>query len=1659
MLNLLAFAIVTGLRKPWDELSDSDCDSDSDSGISRDDSQEESTELRQLLASFTSTITCLFRLSMAIRDPAPESQHRSIINVDNDKSGYEQWDIKHVNEKFSKCVDHLAERLGRAISGRRQYLDYRQSHRQKLGKNIETVGREEPKTEYTTNSTQATPIPAVQASIENEWDEDDALSQTSYASSVNSNTAIRVPPLPKQSYTQDHYECPLCFGIIAIHKKLAWKQHVYRDLHPYSCTFENCATADRLYDSRRAWFKHELEAHRGSWQCIKDCDKTFVCRDDFETHVRAQHPDLSSPDILSALQITSRKAASLSTRVECPLCDEKEIMTLRALLRHLGKHQEQLSLFALPSNMEGSEDGVDESESDRDSLSSDDRPVLQLLDTSDAEDETYLIKCICGVLSDDGNTVLCEKCSTWQHIICYYESADDVGDVHLCTDCDPRSVDRKRAAEKQRQRLETVPPHIDPETSRDKDVLIFKNGRVNYPTHFPVHCIRDGKLIIGTVRQAAAKKIGVDPQRIRLFYKGKNLKHDETTALEEGLRGDGSGSEILCTVGEITAEALEPPSSNPVSELPIHGSSPNEDDMNHAPNPDVERQAGKSERKDYYEILGVEKDAEDLELKKAFRRLALLHHPDRNPGDTAAVKSFEEILKAYETLSDWQKRTLYDSGEVLTIAAKADREEAVKNAAQESKKVKATHEEALADENAAAEEFEKAKAVAEAEAARLKPDPSRPKPPVRFKDALGRNFSFSWDLCKSWRGMEALIKKAFLHVDVIGPHVVDGHYDLVGPEGEIILPQVWETMIQPDWEVTMHMWPMPEPTSLPPPLQASSSSGKHQLLSLLKNDNELEREEWERGREAKTKSDENKLEKLEKLVLAQKDEQLKREAAEETAAAETTKALLAEKAASEERTAEEAETRDGGLPAQQKSFDDTNASGEQAERIVNLGPTSAPSGGLFDNDGAGWRDKVPQIPANWHLDNLPLSKSSSSKSGNAAERQQEQVEYEEDLKKHKMYAKSEEDTAEPLEEEMKKRLVQYGFEDDQIESMIKNGRGGHAPPPENATPTKSEPSQEPHQPVYHKVHKKHLSIDTLHYYDIPYEYDSSHADYIVILREMDPKETDILFEHTRRLQRLGTAKLHPDTPAQKDHTAEIDRREAGGNDFLTGRAEVAEERSYIDDSSTERPVVDTSLPDEEHRYQRQSDQEVAETERGWEYFDKEMMRWEKEKREDRRRHEGPSYGQRRPPLSARGSVTSSYTSRGRPTGLEPPATVTQNHKAQPLPPARYHDPPPPPSGQQGRFPTFQQSESGSEEYSSDNEDREMPHRRVLMPPPKIKSKNEKGKERPVLWRAQAVSSQKEMSGEDAKQSSHNGTELSSSRPHVHNDHQSRHPAHDYMRSQLKSADTMPKESTKPSAQSHEDKREQGHQEKGSLTTAQVQGQPMEPKAQSAYNASPSRSRVVVVEDPRSHRRRPYYHEPLKVESQRGGRDSELVIDSPRSRRRQSSYDSPQYENSRDAEYFVELPRRRNPVRYRSVDRTTRVGQSAVANQGGNGEIRLRVDPSAPLSLQFNGDMEGRTLQISPAGNGMADVVIGNSRRKETSYLSERGGTVGKSLNSDSTRHDILEGVSERVSTLGNRKSLVAGSARRELEEASVRRSRSGEPGQRRPLRRRQTEDN
>ncbi len=66
------------------------------------------------------------------------------------------------------------------------------------------------------------------------------------------------------------------------------------------------------------------------------------------------------------------------------------------------------------------------------------------------------------------------------------------------------------------------------------------------------------------------------------------------------------------------------------------------------------------EYKDYYKILNVSKEASEEEIKKSYRKIAMQHHPDRNPGNREAEEKFKLASEAYEVLRDPEKKQLYD---------------------------------------------------------------------------------------------------------------------------------------------------------------------------------------------------------------------------------------------------------------------------------------------------------------------------------------------------------------------------------------------------------------------------------------------------------------------------------------------------------------------------------------------------------------------------------------------------------------------------------------------------------------------------------------------------------------------------------------------------------------------------------------------------------------------------------------------------------------------------------------------------------------------------------------------------------------------------------------------------------------------------------------
>ena len=159
-----------------------------------------------------------------------------------------------------------------------------------------------------------------------------------------------------------------------------------------------------------------------------------------------------------------------------------------------------------------------------------------------------------------------------------------------------------------------------------------------------------------------------------------------------------------------------------------------------------------------------------------------------------------------------------------------------------------------------------------------------------------------------------------------------------------------------------------------------------------------------------------------------------------------------------------------------------------------------------------------------------------------------------------------------------------------------------------------------------------------------------------------------------------------------------------------------------------------------------------------------------------------------------------------------------------------------------------------------------------------------------------------------------------------------------------------------------------------------------------------------------------------------------------------------------ADQTYQVARRKSRTRFASEDsasshskgsdKQSQSNRTAVTSNGSN-EIRLRVDASAPLSLAFNGDMEGRNLQIVPTGDGMADIIIGGRHGESTYHGSERGSIMGhtpKAIMPSQARRDAEEIMTERSarSHRSRRESRVVRDARdtRDAEHHPLRRYRS-----------------
>jgi hypothetical protein len=190
------------------------------------------------------------------------------------------------------------------------------------------------------------------------------------------------PPIPLEP--GQTFLCPYCHDELDIGINITtnsdWESHVFRDLEPYLCTFDDCLRAEKTFGVCDEWFRHELESHRITrvWIC-QSCVREFTTAEAFETHLQKYHDNISGPSQLAMMVSLCVKHSAIRLKEElCPLCPVK--LNTRGLKDHIANHLEQLALTSVNGDDPSEQDDSDEIASQRfDDNASEGRTKLEIL--------------------------------------------------------------------------------------------------------------------------------------------------------------------------------------------------------------------------------------------------------------------------------------------------------------------------------------------------------------------------------------------------------------------------------------------------------------------------------------------------------------------------------------------------------------------------------------------------------------------------------------------------------------------------------------------------------------------------------------------------------------------------------------------------------------------------------------------------------------------------------------------------------------------------------------------------------------------------------------------------------------------------------------------------------------------------------------------------------------------------------------------------------------------------------------------------------------------------------------------------------------------------------------------------------------------------------
>ncbi|KAG8525716.1 uncharacterized protein KY384_000476 [Bacidia gigantensis] len=369
--------VVSLLRYLSETLDDDSESSDEDELLPESTSSE---RLKRLGESISKIVANLYKTSVVIRR-GNNIYDRLVRSAKIDVSYYEPFDVQHARNKFPAADEWLVAHLGKANSRRRQYLEYWLQHHEKLAAPAQTISaataqgtpaageddsratrtvREESATLSGSHGSSTTATTLV-ASNTPESADVDVYSKSGTVSSDQASLAgdekLNLPLPPKESIDGQDFQCPYCYTVCRLTgktdtaRKREWKRHVFRDLQPYTCTFAQCPRADRAFERKSEWFRHESQAHRREWCCNAPGHRATQDGREFKKHMEEAHGISDFQEEAHAVLALCERPLQ-TTRSSCSLCHATEANELspEQLKKHLAQHLESLALFALPRN-------------------------------------------------------------------------------------------------------------------------------------------------------------------------------------------------------------------------------------------------------------------------------------------------------------------------------------------------------------------------------------------------------------------------------------------------------------------------------------------------------------------------------------------------------------------------------------------------------------------------------------------------------------------------------------------------------------------------------------------------------------------------------------------------------------------------------------------------------------------------------------------------------------------------------------------------------------------------------------------------------------------------------------------------------------------------------------------------------------------------------------------------------------------------------------------------------------------------------------------------------------------------------------------------------------------------------------------------------------